>query len=100
MPDQRAIAGLIATPNWNYLRVEVASVPRGRRLLMAREGKAILRFARNPLRLRQELGSDAHHQGSFARASKKLRVEVDARIDRDMMHVLETTDDLHVFSIG
>ena len=39
-------------------------------------------------------------QGTFAGAREELRVEVDARIHGDVVHVLQAADDLHVFGIG
>ena len=63
---------------------------------MAGEGELVLLLARDALRLGQELGGDAHHQRAFAGAREQLGVEVDAGIHRDVVHVLQAADDLHV----
>ncbi len=67
---------------------------------MAGKREAVLFLAADALRLGQELGRDAHHEGAFARAREQLRVEVDARVHRDVVHVLQAADDLHVLGVG
>ena len=67
---------------------------------MAGQGEAVLLLAADALRLREELGRDAHHQGALAGAREQLGVEIDARIHRDVVHVLQAADDLHVLGIG
>ena len=52
------------------------------------------------MRLGEELGGDAHHQRALAGAREELGVEIDAGVHRDVVHVLEAADDLHVFGTG
>ena len=75
-------------------------VVRGVRLLVAVEREGVLLFARDALRLGEELGSDAHHQRALAGAREELGIEVDAGVHRDVVHVLQAADDLHVFRPG
>ena len=69
-------------------------------LLVAGEGEVVLLLAADALRLGQELGRDAHHQRALAGAREELGVEVDAGVHRDVVHVLQAADDLHVLGIG
>jgi hypothetical protein len=39
-------------------------------------------------------------QGAFARDVKQLRIEVNAGVHCDVVHVLQTTDDLHILGAG
>ena len=99
--DEDAVAGFVAAPDGNDLVRRMSPVGRGGRcFLMAGEREAVLLFARDALRLGQELGGDAHHQRALAGAREELGVEVDAGIHRDVVHVLQAADDLHVLGIG
>ena len=69
---------------------------RGGRLLVAGERELVLFLAADALRLGEELGGDAHVQRAFAGAREELGVEVDAGVHRDVVHVLQAADDLHV----
>ena len=40
----------------------------------------------------------AHHQRAFARALEELGVQIDAGVHRNVLHVLQAADDLHVFA--
>ena len=59
--DQDAVARFVAAPDGNDLSLELARRLRGRGRLMAAQGERVLLFARNALRLGQELGRHAHH---------------------------------------
>ena len=50
----------------NDLALELALGLRGGGLLMAAQGERVLLFARDALRLGEELGRDAHHQRALA----------------------------------
>ena len=73
---------------------------RAGRQLVAAQGEGVLLLARDALRLGQELGRDAHHQRAFAGAAEQLGVQVDVLVHRDVLHVLQAADDLHVFEAG
>ena len=98
--DEDAVAGFVAAPDGNDFAAELPVGCRGARLLMAGEGEVVLLFARDALRLGEELGRDAHHQRALAGAREELGVEVDAGIHRDVVHVLQAADDLHVLGTG
>ena len=68
--------------------------------LMAAQGELVLLFARDALRLGQELGGDAHRQRALGRAMEQLGIQVDAGVHRNVLHVLQPADDLHVFEAG
>ncbi len=91
--SSRPATGMISSTNWP---LSVAAT----RLLVAGQCKAVLLFAADTLCLRKKLGRDAHHEGTFAGAGEKLRVEIDARIHGDVVHVLQPAHNLHIFGIS
>ena len=98
--DQDAVARFVAAPDGHDLALELALGLRGGGPLMAAQGERVLLFARDALRLGQELGGDAHRQRALAGALEQLGVEVDAGVHRDVLHVLQAADDLHVLAAG
>ena len=62
--------------------------------------KRILIGPRDVLRLSKELGRDTHHQGGSARASEQLGINLADRVHRNVLHVLQATNHLHIFGFG
>ena len=52
------------------------------------------------MRLSEELGCHAHHQGGFAGPLEKLGVDIEAVVHRQVLHMFQAADDLHVFKAG
>ena len=98
--DQDAVALFVATPDRQHLALEFAFGLCGGGQLMTAQGELVLLFARDALRLRQELGGDAHRQGALGSAMKQLGIQVNAGVHRNVLHVFQAADDLHVFEAG
>ena len=73
---------------------------RGGRSLVPAQGERVLLLAGDALRLGEELGGDAHVQRGLAGAREELGVEVQVGVHRDVVHVLQPADDLHVLKAG
>ena len=67
---------------------------------MTAQGELVLLLAGNALRLGQEFGGDAHRQRPLGRVGEEFWVQVQAGIHGDVLHVLQSADDLHVLAAG
>ena len=64
--------------------------------LVAAEGKGILLFAADAVRLGQEFRRVAHVQRPFGRALEELGIQVDILVHGNVMHVLQAAHHLYI----
>src|SRR5690606_5634832 len=94
--DKDSLSLFIETVGGHDLAIHRSAFMRFVRELVTPQRPSVLLLARDVVRLSEELGCHTHHQRPARRALVKTRVNVDAVIHRQMMHMLKAADDLHV----